>query len=67
MTSISDWTPRVRTKTADSATASLTDDAVESRALVGETGAATREHSADRAARTNPAGATNILEGVTVL
>ncbi|WP_187367342.1 hypothetical protein [Haloferax sp. KTX1] len=57
----------MRTKTADGGTAPLADDAVESRALVGETSAATREHSAGRAARTNPAGATNILEGLTVL
>lgn len=60
-------TPRVRTKTVDNGTASLANDAVGSRAVAGERTAATREHSAGRVARTNPAGATNILERTNVL
>ncbi|ELK56147.1 hypothetical protein G3A49_08575 [Haloferax volcanii] len=41
----------MRTKTVDNGTASLANDAVGSRAAVGERTAATREYSAGRVAR----------------
>jgi len=69
MTSVSlMWTPRVRTKTADSGTASLTDDAVESRRSPvrrppRRVSTAPTESRADE----SPAGATNILERLNVL